>query len=355
MLSKSVGFGVIGCGVIAATHCEAIKDAPDAELVAVFDIDPVRAKTVGDHYAVPFYTDQVAFLAHPGLDAVNILLPSGFHATVGIPAAKAGKHVLVEKPIDVSVEAALELIEACEAAGVKLGVISQHRFAPDVIKVKKAIEAGDFGPLVLGEASIKWYRTQKYYESGSWRGTRALDGGGALMNQGIHYIDLLLWMMGEVESVKAEVKTRTHAIEVEDLAVAVLRFANGALGSITGSTAIFPGLPETLEIHGQDATALIEKDVLKAFYSRATLGEVGSYGLKQKAGERQEVSGPVEVGHSLHTAQIADFAAAILEDRDPAITGRAALNPLEIILAIYQSAAENREVKLSEFSPAKRS
>jgi UDP-N-acetyl-2-amino-2-deoxyglucuronate dehydrogenase len=354
MLSRSVGFGIVGCGVIAPTHCDAIKDVPGAELVAVLDIDPERARSIGERYGVPYFTNQAEFLAQPGLDVVNILLPSGFHATVGSAAAQAGKHVLVEKPIDVTVESALKLIEACEAAGVKLGVISQHRFAPEVIKVKKAVEAGEFGPLVLGEASIKWYRTQKYYESGNWRGTKALDGGGALMNQGVHYIDLLQWIMGPVESIKAEVQTRTHQIEVEDLAVAVLRFANGALGSITGSTSIFPGLPEKLEIHGQDATALIEADVLKGFYNRANLGEVGNYGTKQTISDKNDGKGPggaaspTSIGHSLHTAQVADFLAAIQENRDPAITGRDALRPLEIILAIYRSAAENREVKLSE-------
>ncbi|MBN9388946.1 MAG: Gfo/Idh/MocA family oxidoreductase [Chloroflexi bacterium] len=352
MRSNSVGFGIIGCGVIAPTHGDAITDAPNAHLVAVCDIDPVRAQKIGERYDVPFYTDQAAFLAHPGLDVVNILLPSGFHSTVGAAVAAAGKHVLVEKPIDVSREAALKLIEACEAAGVKLGVISQHRFAPDIVKVKKAIDAGEFGPMVLGEASTKWYRSQQYYDSGEWRGTKALDGGGALMNQGVHYIDLLQWLLGPVEAITAEVRTVTHKIEVEDLAIAILRFANGALGSITGSTAVFPGLPETLAIHGEDATALIEKDVLKGYYSKAELGEIPSYGISQKVGEMQagqKPSDPLPTPHALHTAQIIDFAEAVLEDRAPAITGRDALRPLEIILAIYRSAAENREVRLDEF------
>jgi predicted dehydrogenase len=353
MLSKTIGFGIIGCGVIAPTHCEAIKAALGAELVAVCDINPILAKKIGERYGVPFYTELTAFLAHPGLEVVNVLVSSGNHAVVGIAAARAGKHVLVEKPIEVTVEAALRLIEACEAAGVKLGVISQHRFAPDVITVKKAVEAGEFGPLVLGEASIKWYRTQEYYDSGDWRGTKALDGGGALMNQGVHYIDLLQWIMGPVESVKAEVETSTHRIEVEDLAVVILRFANGALGTITGSTSIFPGLPEKLEIHGRDATALIEADVLRAFYNRAKMGEVDSYGIKPELSKKGNdsstggASNPAAVGHQLHTAQVADFVAAIVENREPTITGRNALRPLEIILAIYRSAAEKREIKLS--------
>lgn len=359
MVSGNVGFGIIGCGGIAVIHCDAIKEASNAELVAVFDIEAERAKNIGDKYGVPYYTDEAAFLAHPGLDVVNILLPTGFHAQAGITAAKTGKHVLVEKPIDVTMEAALQLIEACESAGVKLGVISQHRFAPDIAKIKKAIEAGEFGPMVLGEASIKWHRTQEYYDSGAWRGTKALDGGGALMNQSVHYIDLLLWLMGEVESVKAQIATRTHNIEVEDLGVAVLRFTSGALGSIVGSTAIYPGLKEKLEIHGRDATALIEADELKAFYSRATVQEVGDYGVgkkseKDNSKDSERAIGQLSAWHQLHSSQISDFAAAVLENRDPAITGRDALRPLEVILAIYLSAAENREVKLNEVGVAGR-
>lgn len=353
MVSNSVGFGVIGCGVISTTHCDALKDAPNAHLVAVFDVDPARAQKIGEQYEVPFYTEQAAFLAHSGLDAINVLVPSGLHASVGVAVAAAGKHVLVEKPIDVSVEAATRLIEACERAGVKLSVISQHRFAPDLLKVKQAIEAGEFGRMVLGEASTKWYRSQPYYDSGDWRGTKALDGGGALMNQGVHYIDLLQWLMGEILSVKAEIRTRTHNIEVEDLAVAVVQFANGALGSITGSTSIVPSLPETLAIHGEDATALIETDVIKGFFSRARLGEIPNYGLGSRQVREQMAAQPptppLPTPYALHTAQITDFASAILEDRPPAVTGRDALRPLEIILAIYRSAAENREVKLEEF------
>lgn len=353
MPSKSIGFGVVGCGVIAPTHCAAIKDVENAELVAVCDTNPEQAEKTGKHYGVPFYTSLEEFLGHPGLDVVNVCVPSGYHAEVGIAAARAGKHVLVEKPIEVTLEAAMPLIEACETAGVKLGVISQHRFAKDILKVKEAIEAGEFGKMVLGEASIKWYRTQQYYDSGNWRGTKALDGGGALMNQGVHYIDMLQWLMGPVESVRAEAVTLTHNIEVEDLALAILRFANGALGTITGSTSIFPGLPERLEIHGENATAMIVADVLQTYFNRSEMEEnVGNYGMSAKVKEKMGVGGaggaanPAAIGHSLHTAQVADFVTAIQEGRDPAITGREALRPLEIILAIYRSAREKQEIIL---------
>ena len=353
MGNSNIGFGVVGCGVIAPTHCAAINDVAGADLVAVCDTNPEKAEKIGKEYGVPFYTDLDEFLKHPGLDVVNVCVPSGYHAQVGKAVARAGKHVLVEKPIEVTKEAALQLIEACEQAGVKLGVISQHRFAKDIIKVKEAIEAGEFGKMVLGEASIKWYRTQQYYDSGDWRGTKALDGGGALMNQGVHYIDMLQWLMGPVESIRAEAVTLTHQIEVEDLATAILRFKNGALGTITGSTSIFPGLPERLEIHGENGTALIAADILQTYYNRKDMENVGNYGMSPKEKEKAASSGgaggaanPAAIGHSLHTAQVADFAAAVREGRDPAITGQAALRPLEIILAIYRSAAEKREVTL---------
>ncbi|HEX2916848.1 MAG TPA: Gfo/Idh/MocA family oxidoreductase [Chloroflexia bacterium] len=352
MAERTVGFGVVGCGVIGPTHCLAIQDAERAELIGVCDTDPAKAAMLGDRFGVPYFTDLNELLAQPGLDAISVCVPSGNHAEVGVQAARAGKHVLSEKPIEITLEAADRLIAACEESGVKLGVISQHRFAPDVLKVKQAIEAGDFGTMVLGEASIKWYRTQQYYDSGDWRGTFALDGGGALMNQGVHYIDLLQWLMGSVESIQAVVSTRTHQIEVEDLGLAILRFQNGALGTITGSTSVFPGLPEKLEIHGSEATALIEADKLKQYLRRSEMAEVGNYGLGAKSQVETENSGgaadPAAIGHSLHTAQVTDFASAIMEDRQPAITGRDARRPLEIILTIYKSSAEKRPVLLNE-------
>jgi UDP-N-acetyl-2-amino-2-deoxyglucuronate dehydrogenase len=355
--NKEFGFGIVGCGVIAPTHAEAIAATDGARLVAVCDIDPAKAQKIGEKYEVPYYTDLKAFSQHPGLAVACICVPSGLHATVGIPLAKSGKHLLVEKPIDVSVQAAKALIQACEDAAVKLGVISQHRFAPDVLKVREAVQSGQLGTLVLGEAFIKWYRTQKYYDSADWRGTYELDGGGALMNQGIHYIDLLQWIMGPVASVKAATITRTHQIEVEDVGVAILRFANGALGSITGSTSVFPGLPERLEIHGSDGTAILEADYLKDFHVREELGSVGDYGLAAKLREKSAdqkppdepksgAANPAAVGAKAHAWQIADFVAAIRENRLPAVSGYDALRPLELILAIYQAAKTNCETVL---------
>ncbi len=354
-MAETVGFGVVGAGVIGPTHCEAILATPGAELVAVCDTDAIRAAHLGERFGVPHYSDLAAFLALPGLRAASVCVPSGLHASVGMQIATAGKHVLVEKPLEVSLQAADRLIETCNRAGVKLGVISQHRFAPDVLKIKQAIESGEFGPMVLGQAVIKWYRTQEYYNSGQWRGTWTLDGGGALMNQGIHYIDLLQWLMGPVVQVRAATLTRTHEIEVEDLGLAILEFADGAMGTITGSTSIYPGLPERLELHGRNATAIIEADLLKTYYRRAELGEVGDYGFSDRLAKTVEpgpagaggAANPAAIGNSAHSLQVADFLAAIQHDTRPAIDGAEARRPLEIILAIYQSARTGQAVTLN--------
>ena len=167
-MAGEIGFGVVGCGVIGPTHCDAIAQAEGARLVAVCDVDESKARALGERYGVPYFADLAALLRQPHIDAVSICVPSGYHALVGVAAARAGKHVLVEKPIEVTLAAADSLIAACNEAGVTLGVISQHRFAPDVQRVKAAIEAGEFGPMVLGDAVIKWYRTQAYYDSGAW-------------------------------------------------------------------------------------------------------------------------------------------------------------------------------------------
>jgi len=216
MTKRQFGFGIIGCGVIAPFHVRAIADLPDARLVAVADNEVERARDL----ASAFDIDQLevdALLARPDIDVVCVCVPSGAHAEIGARAAAAGKHVVVEKPIEVTLEAADRLISACDEHGVTLSVISQHRWDQGVRDLKELVDSRRLGRLVLGDAIVKWYRTQQYYESGNWRGTVKLDGGGALMNQGVHYVDLLQWVMGPVEHVFARARTSAHeGIEVED-------------------------------------------------------------------------------------------------------------------------------------------
>lgn len=350
---ETVGFGIIGCGVIGPTHADAILANAEqgARLVAVYDEVPSAAQKMAERYNVPAFSNLEEFLAQPDLDVVSICVPSGLHAKLGVAVANAGKHVIVEKPIDITMEAADSLINVCRDNKVKLAVISQHRFSPATRQLRAALEAGRLGEMVLGDAIIKWYRTQQYYDSAGWRGTYAVDGGGALMNQGIHYIDLLQWTMGPVKSIKAVTKTRAHTIEVEDLAVAILQFESGAVGTIVGSTAVYPGLPERLEITGRDGTVIIEAGQIKTWELRDERGEVGNYGLPSNAskGEAKGATGaadPAAISGTGHAFQVADMLEAIRQNREPALNGEEARKPLEIILAIYKSAQENREVTL---------
>jgi predicted dehydrogenase len=296
----------------------------------------------GETYAVPVASDWSEFLA--AVDAIIVATPSGLHAKIGIEAARAGKHVLVEKPIDVGLEAATRLVETCEEQGVTLGCISQHRFASSIQELRDSIARGDFGKLLIGDAAIKWNRTQEYYDSGDWRGTYALDGGGCLMNQGVHYVDMIQWLMGGVRSVRAICRTINHAIEVEDVAMAIVEYRNGAIGSIRATTCCYPELAERLEVHGTFGSAILERDRIKLWHvdpESATKGQYGG-GVMMQPAPAAKIADVFEEDVTMqwgeqHRLQIADFVEAIQSHRAPAITGRDALEPLKIILAIYES------------------
>jgi len=276
-------------------------------------------------------------------------VPSGLHAEVGVRAARAGKHLVVEKPIDVTLAAADRLIEAARAAGVALTVISQHRFDPGLIELKRLLGDGALGRLVLAEASTKWYRTQAYYDSAGWRGTWAMDGG-SLMNQGIHYVDLLRWCMGPVTEVTAVCVTQAHQVEVEDTALAIVRFASGAVGTILSSTAAYPGFPQRLDITGTDGTVIVEdgRIVRRGFGVQATAGVPGDdAGPDAGAGAVGAAADPAAIEVASHAAQIADLLAAVEEGRAPAVDGQAGRDALEIVRAVYESARTGAPVRLT--------
>jgi predicted dehydrogenase len=343
-----VRIGVIGCGKIHGTHCQAICGVDDAVLGGVYDVVKERACDAADRYD----TYAVASLEDlwPRVDAVTVCVPSGLHAEVGIQAARAGKHVLVEKPVDVSLEAAERLVCACREAGVKLSTISQHRFSRKMQRLRNAAQQGELGELVQGDAYIKWYRTQAYYDSGDWRGTWALDGGGCLMNQGVHYVDMIQWVMGGVQAVRAITRTATHRIEVEDTALALVEYKNGAVGVIQGSTSCYPGFAERLEVHGRFGSAILEGDRIKFWDIDPEGVESGLYGggvMQQPTPSRHthemqpdedSANDKSAMWGEQHRLQIEDFVDAIREDREPAITGEDSLEPLKIVLAIYESA-----------------
>jgi UDP-N-acetyl-2-amino-2-deoxyglucuronate dehydrogenase len=326
------GFGIVGTGVIAAWHADAIAMLPEARLAAVTDVAAGAAAAFAAARGCEAEPDLAALLARRDVDVVCVCVPSGLHAEVGVQAAKAGKHLVVEKPIDVSLDAADRLIEAAHAAQVALTVISQHRFDPGLVELKSLLDEGALGRLVLGEASTKWYRTQEYYDSAAWRGTRALDGG-SLMNQGVHYVDLLRWCMGPVAEVTAVCVTQAHRIEVEDTSLAIVRFASGAVGTILSSTAAFPGFPQRLEITGTAGTVTVQDGAIVSGAPGAAAAATGS--------------DPAALDAAGHAAQIADLLAAIDEGREPAVSGESGRDALEIVCAVYESARTGRAVTLS--------
>lgn len=346
MTKTTHGFGIIGAGVIAPFHAMAIADLPNGRLVAVADDIPARARDVASQFEVKA-CDVDSLLDRSDLDVVCVCVPSGAHAEIGIRAAEAGKHVVVEKPIEVTIEAADRLIGACRDHGVVLSVISQHRWDPGVRDLKQLIDEGKLGRLVLGDAYVKWYRTQQYYESGAWRGTKKLDGGGAMMNQGVHYVDLLQWLMGPVEHVFARTGTLAHErIEVEDVATAVLAFGSGAVGVIECTTDAYPGFAEKLEVTGTGGTCMVESGEMKVRELKDEHGETSAYGGRPQAPADGGAADPAGISYAGHREQLRDVLEAIDTGRPPAIDGAEARKPLEIILAAYESARSGRDVTL---------
>lgn len=348
---KPLRTAVVGCGAIHATHCDALLAIDDVKLTAVVDEVPDKAKAAGDKYSVRS-AQSISEIADE-VDAVHICVPSGLHCRLTEEAASHGLHVLTEKPIDVSMAHGRAMIAACRKANVRLGVVSQHRFASDVRRLRDAAQDGSMGRLIHADMYNKWYRSQAYYDSGAWRGTWDLDGGGCLMNQGVHYVDLLQWIMGGVQAVQAQVRTAAHQrIEVEDVANALVEFKNGAIGVIEASTCDYPGMSERIEVHGLHGSAVLEGDRFKVWKVDSEASQLGLYGdgvnrqptpkLELHPAAEGEKSGgaasdPTAVWGEQHRLQIADFVQAIFDERDPFITGEAALEPLKVILAIYES------------------
>jgi UDP-N-acetyl-2-amino-2-deoxyglucuronate dehydrogenase len=335
-VQEEIGFGIVGCGTISAQHIGAIRRTAGARLVAVWSRRIERAQAVSRTDGVDFCADLGRLLARQDVHAVSICTPSGLHPGHAIRALEAGKHVLVEKPIALTLADADQMIASARRNQRTLGVVCQYRFTPAARATKRAVEEGRFGRLVLGSASVKWFRSQAYYESGDWRGTWAMDGG-ALMNQSIHGIDLLQWLMGPVDSVQAYTATLGHAIEVEDVAVAALRFKSGALGLIEGTTCAYPGLTVRLEIHGTHGAAIIVdgQERLLCFGDPAV--DIGMFGRRPPELD-QPPSTPLPSLADNYAALLGHFVQAIREGRLPAVDGIEGRKSLALALAIYQAA-----------------
>jgi UDP-N-acetyl-2-amino-2-deoxyglucuronate dehydrogenase len=344
-----IGFGIIGCGMIANFHARAIGDIRGAKLVACYDTIPASADKLAASTGCKPYHDLKAMLADPAVDVVTIGTPSGAHLDPAVAAARAGKHVIVEKPLEITLGRCDKIIEACDKAGVVCSTIFPSRFHEPSIEIKRAAEQGRFGRLTVGDAFVKWFRTQAYYDSGAWRGTWALDGGGALMNQAIHSVDLLTWLMGPVVEVQARMGLLAHErIAVEDVAIATVAFANGAMGVIEASTAIYPGYLKRIEIHGSAGSAVMEEeDIIKWDFAKPAKRDAAIH--EKMAGKKSTGGGaadPKAIGHHGHARQFQDVFNAIKKGGKPQVDGPEGRRSVEIILAIYKSAETGRPVKL---------
>ena len=339
------GFGVVGCGVISDTHLDAIKELPNARIIAVCDTREEAAKAKAEQYGCDYYTDLAEMLKDDSIDVCNIVVPSGLHAQLGIQCADAGKHVICTKPIDITLEKIDALIEACDRNGVKCGATHQLRGYTVYKRLKEAAESGRLGKLLYGNAMVPWYRSDEYYGDG-WHGTKALDGGGALMNQPIHYVDLLIWLMGEVASLGGYADALAHdMIEVEDCATAALKFTSGAQGVIQGTTCTSKGHPAVLSIHGTRGNVVVVGDDIKFWEVEGEPEEV-NLNAGQAGGAADPKLGMLGEAVQAHTEQIADVLAAAAEDREPVLSGREARRAVEVILRIYESAVTGEMVQL---------
>jgi len=328
MSEDAIRFGVIGLGMGAA-RCKMIAGTAGARLVAVADLNAERREKIAAQYKVAAYDDYRKMLERKDLDVVMVMTPSGLHGKIGMDVAAAGRNVVTTKPIDVTLQNADALIAACKKAGVKLAVDFDARYAPDNHRVKEAIESGRFGKIILGEARLKWFRSDEYFQaSGGWRGTWAMDGGGSLMNQTVHWVDILQWLMGPVESVVGQIGIFNHKIETEDLGMAMLRFKSGAYGTLLGTTTHPVDLPARIEVHGAKGAAMLENHKAVMFTIKGEPPETAPY----------VYNGPKNV--------VEDMIQVLTQGKTPEVGGEEGRKSIEIVIAVYRSAQSGRPVKL---------
>lgn len=343
---KKYGIGIVGCGSISATHAEAIRHTEYGRVVTAHSRSQSSLDNFCRRFDLPGYKDYEKFLTHPDLDVVVICTPSGTHLDFGRAAAEAGKHVVVEKPIEVTLQRGKSLIESCRRHGVKLAVIYQNRFIEDVIRMKRFVEEGRIGKPFMVDVAVKWFRDQNYYDSAAWRGTLSLDGGGVVINQAIHTIDLMLWICGNLKSLYAGKGTFTHSgIEGEDNAVAVMEFEKGALGVFRASTSIVPPAKRRIEIHGPEGTALLDGDEFRLLKSE----EEDSRQSGNNGGTGSGTSGPLAgMSYHHHKKQYDQILDALIHGSTPEVSGVESLKSLEVVQAIYTSSDRGEPVFFRE-------
>jgi len=341
-VEDKIGYGVVGLG-IGRAHADGVLRSERGKLVAVCDIDPVRlGKFKSEHPDVEAYADYSDLLRDERIKIVSICVPSGIHAKLTVEALEAGKHVLVEKPIDITVDAAMKIEEARVRTGLKVGVIFQNRFNACMEPVRKAIDEGRLGRLILGTFAVKWYRDQKYYDAGGWRGTWELDGGGSLMNQAIHTVDIMQWLMGEVDTVTSYAGIHNHNIETEDLTASIIKFKSGAVATFVSTTCAYPGISTDIQLYGTGGSIEIDGDKLKT-WKLVDGDELEEEEMLDLYGSGGNPPGDTKVrGHAL---MVQDMIDAVYFNREPLVSPREAIKSVAIVNAIYESAHTGKPVK----------
>ncbi len=339
-----VKFGIIGAGVISASHAQGISETPNAQIGAVCDIIEEKAVAFAEKYHVDkIYTDYNELLQDPEIDAVSVCVPSGLHGEIVMAAARAGKHILCEKPVEITKEKIDEMIRVVESTDVKVQCVFQRRIRNSSQRVKAALESGVFGKVLMASAYLKYYRTAEYYKSAGWRATWEYDGGGALMNQGVHGIDLISWLMGGIKKVSAITKTQLHDIPVEDAAVAVVEYENGAIGVVEGSTCTKPAQSPRFEIYCEKGSIIFDSETISQWHLN---GEDITFDDLASANTTVANDDPTKVLTNEHGVLVKDLVECIETDTAPSISLRDARKSVDAILAIYRSSREGRIMEL---------
>lgn len=357
LTARTLRVGIAGCGAISRNHLGAFRALADVEIVGVCDIDPDRARDTAAAWGIPAAVTTVQELLNLDLDIVSVCTPHPTHEDVVLQAAAARVHVLCEKPIAIEMASAERMVQACDDAGVRLGVLFQRRFWPAAQRIRAAIDDGTLGRPIMGQCSVMLHREPEYYSRDAWRGTWANDGGGVLMTQAIHYIDLLQWFMGDVAEVYGKINTYKHGqhIEVEDSATAVITFTSGAMATLEASTAVSPSLGVQIRVTGESGASASLTEFPEGSDARVDLWAVsGSISSEPAHPEGVDPNvGLATINGQLiphHTAQVRDFVRTLRDGGDPAITGQDATKALRILLAVYESSRTGMPVRFARLT-----
>ncbi len=342
-MKEKIGYAVVGLG-IGRAHIGGVLSSERGRLAAVCDIDGAKLEKFKiEHPGVPTYSDFGALLRDPDVEVISICVPSGLHAALAVQALEAGKHVLVEKPIDITPAQAYKIEEARLRTGKKVGVIHQNRFNACMEPLREALDTGRLGRLILGTFAVKWYRDQKYYDAGGWRGTWEMDGGGSLMNQAVHTVDIMQWLMGEVDTVTSQTGIYNHNIDTEDLTASIIKFKSGAVATFVSTTCAYPGIATDIQLYGTGGSIEIDGDSLK-LWKLCDGDSFEEEEMLQKYGEGNNSPSADPTTVRGHAYQVHDMIDAVYYDREPLISPREAIKSVAIVNAVYESARTGQPV-----------